>query len=78
MHKYKLISSNYYIYLGGEWPFIFQVPTNIVISLFGQTLSSSGTPKSELAPTLPCRKFLCLALLVGMRYSILKPKKIML
>lgn len=59
-----------FTYFGGLCPFIFHVPTKIVISLFGQTLSSSCCPKREYGPTLPCKKFLCLALLVGIRLEI--------
>lgn len=55
--------------MGGECPFMFQVPMKMVTSRFGQILSSSVGPSNEFAPILPCRKFLSRAFTVGMRCS---------
>lgn len=41
------------VHLGGGCPFIFQVPTNILTSLSGNTCSNSAAPSKEWEASLP-------------------------
>lgn len=54
-------------YFGGLCPFIFQVPTKMATSRLGQVRSSSTCPRRDVAPILPCKKFLCLAFEAGIK-----------